>query len=111
MAGGVVQFPVYFMDDVWLLTVAPGELAAIDVQRLLAPDGWKVFDFHPPHIYYNTPSIDYYQQHKEAYFNKPKKSIRWDGRGIRDIFIEILDELEYAQPLGDCTEYVSHLTE
>jgi hypothetical protein len=101
MAGGVVQFPVYFMDDVWLRSVAPGESASIDVETLLAPDGWKVFDFHPPHIYYNTPSIAHYQQHKAAYWADPDARLRSRGPGVRDLFIELIDRVDGPVLLGD----------
>lgn len=88
MPEGTVQFPVYWMDDVWFRS--DGE--NVDAETLLNPSGLKVFDFHPPHITFNTPNIQYYLDNKEAYWSEETRinEMRFDGFGTRDIFINLL---------------------
>lgn len=89
MHGDVIQFPIYFMDDMWMRRGSP------------AMDNWgdcetvRVLAFHPIHIYLNTPTIDYYQQHKDGY-QEPSylRDNRYEGRGVRDLFIDILSTLD-----------------
>lgn len=94
MLDGIIQFPVYFMDDMWFRSrKSPSELP--NVTDLLSGDGLKVFDFHPIHVYLNTPSPDYYKTHKEIY-NEPDalREARFDGPGVRELFVAILEEIE-----------------
>lgn len=89
----IVQFPVYFMDDMWLRRWGPDDPLP-DVEALLSGPGLKVFDFHPPHVYYNTPSIDYYERHKDAYWDETAPlSLRYEGTGVRDLFVDVLDHI------------------
>jgi peptidoglycan/xylan/chitin deacetylase (PgdA/CDA1 family) len=91
MPEGTVQFPVYWMDDVWFRS--DGE--QVDAETLLKPPGLKVFDFHPPHICFNTPNVSYYADHKEAYWdaNPDIDELRFNGFGTRDIFLDLLREI------------------
>lgn len=93
MLPDVVQFPVYFMDDEWFRRESQGVPTA---EELLHPEGLKVFDFHPPHIFYNTPSMEYYTEHKEEYWSESPDidGIRYDGDGVRDVFVDLLEYLE-----------------
>jgi len=106
MYPGIVQFPVYFVDSTWYnrrssLPEKP------DLDKLLKGDGLKVFDFHPPHITYNTPSSDYYKKHEDKYYSEELsiKETRFDGYGVRDLFIDILDYVDRqkldSKPLGE----------
>lgn len=90
MPAGITQFPVYWMDDVWFRS----EQAVPDVASLVAGEGLRVFDFHPPHVYYNTPSLEYYETHKDDYWEKPNEEIRYTGTGVRDIFVSLLEYVD-----------------
>ena len=89
----VVQFPVYFMDDTWLrLRDDPDTLPGVD--SLLAGSGLRVFDFHPVHVYLNSPDIDYYQARKDVYHEPDRlREERYDGPGVRDLFVALLERL------------------
>ena len=88
--GDVVQFPIYFMDDVWLRHGKP----SMDFASELVRDTLTVFAFHPIHIYLNTPRIEYYEQRKDIY-NEPDalREERSDGFGVRDLFTSLLDTI------------------
>jgi peptidoglycan/xylan/chitin deacetylase (PgdA/CDA1 family) len=91
MPEGTVQFPIYWMDDVWFRS--DGE--RVDAETLLDPEGLKIFDFHPPHICFNTPSNSYYLENKDAYWNDNPdfEQLRFDGFGTRDVFLDLLREI------------------
>ncbi len=59
---------------------------------LLEMNGLKVFNFHPIHIFANTPSSVYYQNIKE-YYQEPKILFQKKNKseyGIEDIFNKII---------------------
>lgn len=93
MFGEVVQLPVYFMDDTWLrLRDDPEALPSVDA--LTTGPGLRVLDFHPIHVYLNTPDIDYYRAHKDRYDDPDRLAdARYDGLGVRDLFVAVLDRL------------------
>jgi len=94
MTRDVVQLPVYFMDDTWLRR--SGESEAIpDPASLLSGPGLKVFDFHPPHVAFNTPSISYYEEHKDAYWDESTdlRELRSADPGVRDLFVRLLEHV------------------
>jgi hypothetical protein len=95
MPSGVVQFPIYFMDDDWLVEREDDGLP--DLQSLLAGDGLRIFDFHPPHIAFNTPSMERYKTYKDDYWDEGTdiQELRWNGStaGVRDFFEALLKEL------------------
>lgn len=94
MFGEAVQFPVYFMDDTWLrLRADPDALPSVD--ELLCGPGLRVLDFHPVHVYLNTPDIDYYRARKDAYHDPDRlREERYEGLGVRDLFVEVLERLD-----------------
>lgn len=95
MPSGTVQFPIYFTDDDWLGERNGDDLP--DIKSLLAGNGLKVFDFHPPHIAFNTPSIERYEACKDDYWDDSTGilDLRWNGKttGVRDLFEALLEEL------------------
>lgn len=101
----VIQFPVYFMDDFWLRS-RESRRTLPDVGSLLDTPGMKVFDFHPIHVFLNTPTIGYYQQNKK-YYDQPERlrEERTSGPGVRELFINILEYIEkhdtQTKTLGD----------
>jgi hypothetical protein len=88
MPSGLIQFPIYWMDAVWLRS----EQSRVSIRKLLEKPGLKVLTFHPQHIYFNSPNYDYYRQNKDEYYSKEADlSLRYDGYGTRDIFLETLE--------------------
>lgn len=86
----VVQFPLYFMDDVWLRHGKP----SINFASELARDSLTVLAFHPIHIYLNTPRIEYYEQRKDIYHEPDAlREERSDEFGVRDLFTSLLDTI------------------
>src|SRR5207249_3938371 len=58
----LLRIPYYWEDDFEMGLPAPDwELTS----RLKKADGLKVFDFHPIHIYLNSPSVNPYQRFKK----------------------------------------------
>lgn len=94
MGNEIIQFPVYFMDDTWLER-REGDIR-LDAETLLGQEGLKILDFHPPHICFNTPSIEYYETHKDAYWETDPdiETLRCEGYGVRRAFLEILEYIE-----------------
>jgi hypothetical protein len=88
----IVQFPIYFMDDVWLRHRKP----SMDFESELDKDSLSVFAFHPIHIYLNTPRIEYYEQHKDIYHEPDAlREERSDEFGVRDLFTSLLDTIVF----------------
>lgn len=92
MPKGTVQLPVYWMDDMWFKR----DKSEISVEKLLDSPGMKIFDFHPPHICFNTPSQEYYSKHKDRYWatNPDIDALRYKGYGVRDVFLRILEYID-----------------
>lgn len=99
--GEVAQFPIYFMDGMWLRRGA----AALDPDAELARSGLQVYCFHPVHVYLNTASIEQYEAAKEVYHRPEKlREHRQSGRGVEDLFVDLLGAIERSdrepEPLG-----------
>ncbi len=65
------------------------------INKLLYTKGLKVFNFHPIHIFVNTPSFDFYNKVKK-YYKDPKKLIEIKNNsqyGIEDVFNEIVNQI------------------
>jgi hypothetical protein len=94
MYPGIIQFPIYFVDSTWYNRRSSSKKP--DIENLLEGNGLKVFDFHPPHITYNTPSKQYYKNQSDEYYNEELsiEKIRFDGYGVRDLFIDLLEYME-----------------
>lgn len=55
----------------------------------------NVFDFHPIHIFLNTPTIEFYNEHKHLTSSSKLGLFRnTNERGVGDLFIELLDYLK-----------------
>jgi hypothetical protein len=71
----------------------------------------NIFDFHPIHIYLNTPSVSYYEgakNHTKSY-EFLKNNINKKEKGVRDLFILLLTFLKSnsieTYPLKYYSEY------
>jgi hypothetical protein len=103
IARGVLELPIFFM-DLFAMEYEQGDLSRFPTKAEVAGPGLKIFDFHPVHLLLNTPSIDYYFQHKQWYHNT-KQLLRhqYPGSGIRSYF-ELLQSwiLEHGWPTATC---------
>jgi hypothetical protein len=93
MTNNVWQIPIFFMDDLHMkISQERGINNIFSLECLnLTGKGLKVFDFHPIHIYLNTPSIDHYQESKSSYHDVEKLSnYVWEGEGICTLFNNLL---------------------
>jgi len=92
MLDEIVQIPVFFMDDMWLRTRSSDDP---EIKGLVEGSGVRVFDFHPIHIYLNTPTIDYYSENQKYYHNPSKlMENRYEGFGARNLFENLLSEID-----------------
>lgn len=86
---GLLRLPLFWEDDVHLMFFDRRfELAELELQR----PGMKVFNFHPVHLYLNSPDMLYYAAHKEAIRDPrhgPTLRLR-DAPGVRTLFRELV---------------------
>lgn len=97
---GLLTLPIYYLDHWDLCEQATG--FALDRLHPDAP-GLKIVDFHPNLVFTNTATIEQYQESK-AYYHDPDRlrRQRHPGRGIRTLFLELLDHLAVRR-LGETT--------
>jgi hypothetical protein len=90
----LVSLPIYYMDHWDLINDATGfDLRAL---RLEEP-GLKILDFHPNLIYMNARSLQQYEENRVRYHDpEGLKNARYPGRGVRTLFLELLDALAAA---------------
>ena len=76
------------------------ELEPIDFNPL---GGMKIFDFHPLHLFLNTPSEKYYKNVKKHFNNieELKKNINTKKFGVLDLFKEVVSEFRFNDTLSD----------
>ncbi|MBN1797189.1 MAG: hypothetical protein JW822_01340 [Spirochaetales bacterium] len=90
----IVEFPIYFMDDLYLSEYKCKDIFNISSLKL-GSSGMKVFCFHPIHVYLNTESVARYNSIKKDMNNSGKiDSIINNGIGIRNIFIDLLEYIK-----------------
>lgn len=91
---GLVEMPIYYMDHFDILNGLT-EFRSSDLR--LNGGGMKVLDFHPNMVFSNAPSDTFYQGLR-AQYHDPAALVasRFEGRGVRDLFFEVLDELAAA---------------
>ncbi len=93
MVNNILQIPMFFMDDIH--TIMSAEVGIKDCFSIdclnLASQGLMVFDFHPIHLFLNTPSIEYYHKYKKFYHNPDKlNNVRCNGNGTETLFDNLL---------------------
>jgi hypothetical protein len=89
--GGMLELPLYYMDywDLW----ARATSLELEALRLDTP-GLKVIGFHPNLVYLNASTVDQYIDSKSYYHDPDRlRKMRRPGRGIRTLFLEVLDRL------------------
>jgi polysaccharide deactylase WbmS-like protein len=92
---GLLRFPVFFEDDVFLWWAAP-ELRLAALASLLFSSGLKVLNFHPALVAINAPSIDYYNARRSALFgsSKTRKIEPYYERGVATLLAELIDTIK-----------------
>ena len=104
----LLRIPYYWEDDFEMGLPAPDwELTS----RLKKADGLKVFDFHPIHIYLNSPSVNPYQRFKkQAPRLSESTKAQADsfvhlGKGTQTFFLQLVDHL--AERESHCVKDIS----
>jgi len=84
---GIIRCPHFWADDVDMIYQRFDSILTT-----LRSDGLKIYDFHPIHIYLNTPDILYYEKTRGIH-KLPSKLLqnRYKGYGTRSKFIELLE--------------------
>ena len=88
---GLLTLPIYYLDHWDLREQATG--FALDGLQPDAP-GLKIVDFHPNLVFTNAATLEQYTESK-AYYHDPDRlrRQRHPGRGVRTLFLELLDYL------------------
>jgi len=87
----LVELPIYYMDHWDLVNGRTG----FERDRLhLGSPGLKILDFHPTLIYINAATPAHYAAARPSY-HEPHllEKLRFEGRGCRTLFLEVLDWL------------------
>ena len=92
IARNTVSIPLFFMDR-FHMEMDRDAARRWRLDRLpLARPGLKVFDFHPIHLFLNTPSVAWYERAKPHYHNPEQlRQHVAEGPGARRLLIELLD--------------------
>ena len=86
---GVLEMPIFYMDHIDLTERMTD--FRIPSLRLDQP-GMKIFDFHPNLVFVNARSNDDYLASKPYYHDVARlRGMRRPGRGVRTLFLELLD--------------------
>jgi hypothetical protein len=87
----ILELPVYYIDHHDLFAhVVDFRLEALHLDR----PGMKVLDFHPNLVYLNPRDEAQYLASK-THYSDPEwlRAMRYPGRGVRTLFLELLDHL------------------
>jgi hypothetical protein len=91
----IVAIPTYYADHFDLMSgVSHFELGRLGLDR----PGLKVFDFHPNMVFLNASSEVQYEATK-SFYRDPDRLLaaRGQGRGIRSLLLDLLDEIVRRQ--------------
>lgn len=91
----MLEMPVYYMDHLDLVDQTTNFL----VGRLnLKSGGMKVLDFHPNIVFVNASTEEQYLSSKPYYHEYEQLlRLRYAGRGVRTLFLELLDFIATQQ--------------
>ena len=95
----LIEYPIYFA-DVTMLRLGEVYQPSLRGTTQDRSESIMVFEFHPIHIYLNTPTIDFYNENKQFY-QTPEElyARRYVGVGVRTVFENLLKEVSG----WDCT--------
>lgn len=99
---GFLEVPIFMEDGGYLWHKHSLEVDDSLRKRLLQ-EGVKVFVIHPMHFALNTPVFDYMVKIKKITsredwntMTKQKlNALKWKGRGIRDLILDMVEEVEH----------------
>jgi len=106
---GMLELPIFYMDHIDIVDrMTDFRLASL---RLGQP-GLKIFDFHPNIVFINAQSNDDYLASKPYYHDVERLTeMRRPGRGVRTVFLELLDYVagrqRQALPLREVCEMIA----
>ncbi|MEW6470015.1 MAG: hypothetical protein AB1458_13890 [Bacteroidota bacterium] len=95
IAPWTLEIPIFWMDNFYI--EMEGEYPDYSLAKLdVGSPGYKVFDFHPVHVFLNTCSIKEYQEAKVHYHNPEelKKLRNTRRRGTTDLFVSLLEHIK-----------------
>lgn len=105
---GLLEIPIFLEDGGYLWSKHPLELSPLLVKSI-SSQGTKVISIHPMHFCINTPTFDYMYKIKQSMANRKEwknmtkhtlNKLRWNGRGIRDLLVELLQIAPQISPLS-----------
>lgn len=105
---GLLEVPIFLEDGGYLWRKHPLEMTP-ELKEKIEGVGSKVLLIHPMHFAINTPHFAYMDQIKQSTNRKDWNNmtqttlnqLRWKGRGIRDLIIELLQIAPQASSLRD----------
>lgn len=88
---GLIRFSHNYVDHGHLI-----ENKELSIENIrLSNSELNVLDFHPIHIFINTPTLEYYKKYKHLTKSKNIKDVRNNRvKGIGDLFCELLNYLK-----------------
>lgn len=104
---GLLEVPIFLEDGGYLWRKHSLDMNQHLKEKLLGP-GRKVIIIHPMHFAINTPDFGYMYTIKQSMSRERWKGmnksilndLRWKGRGIRDIIIELIQMAPQISSLG-----------
>lgn len=106
---GLLEVPIFLEDGGYLWRKHPLEISK-KLERILLGAGQKVIVIHPMHFSVNTPYFGYMYNIKESVGGRANwknmssqtlNNLRWHGRGIRNLLVELLQIVPHKSSLGD----------
>ncbi len=104
---GFLEVPIFMEDGGYLWCNHPLEMT-LELENKISAKGNKVILIHPMHFALNTPNFTYMYDIKQStsrnqwnkMTGKQLDQLRWQGRGIRDLIIDILKSSSKFSSLG-----------
>lgn len=101
---GTLEVPIFLEDGGYLWRNHP-----MKINQALMKTGMKVITIHPMHFSLNTPNFTYMYDIKKSLNRKEWKgmtqerlhNLRWKGRGIRDLLVDLLKTTHQTFFLGE----------
>ena len=101
---GVLQIPFFYEDDIYLMGRSRNKPAFYLDHTIKM---YRVFNFHPIHLFLNSESLERYERIKENYhnFSVLKENVNHDSYGILDFFRELVETVKVqGYQFGKITE-------
>ena len=86
----LIEVPIFFADDglIYNEKIDNNLIENVIRKSIKISDSLKVFNFHPIHLYLNTPSQNYYID------NKNVKKINKSNIGVYNLFLNLIEEID-----------------